>query len=143
MKHENAQTFRPKFRPIFRPILRPEFRPVIKICRHNFALGNVRRNALFCRLAFALFRAHLRSLTCFCVRPRLERPHLGAATFLQKDAGFQVARCEKLQGLAGWLQGSRIKNVRSFEMGLAGGGWRPAAPKIQQPFSPRTVFSYS
>ena len=31
--------FRPKFRPIFRPILRPEFRPVIKICRHNFALG--------------------------------------------------------------------------------------------------------
>ena len=36
--------FRPKFRPIFRPILRPEFRPVVKICRRNFALGNVRRN---------------------------------------------------------------------------------------------------
>ena len=36
--------FRPKFRPIFCPILCPEFRPVIKICRHNFALGNVRRN---------------------------------------------------------------------------------------------------
>ena len=33
-----------KFRPKFRPILRPEFRPVIKICRRNFALGNVRRN---------------------------------------------------------------------------------------------------
>ena len=38
--------FRPKFRPIFRPILRPEFRRVIKICRHNFALGNVRRKML-------------------------------------------------------------------------------------------------
>ena len=38
MKHENAQKCCPKFRPIFRPI----FRPVIKICRQNFALGNVR-----------------------------------------------------------------------------------------------------
>ena len=36
--------FRPKFRPIFAPTLRPEFRPVIKICRRNFALGNVRHN---------------------------------------------------------------------------------------------------
>ena len=35
--------FRPKFRPIFRPTLHPECRPLIKICRHNFALGNVRR----------------------------------------------------------------------------------------------------
>ena len=43
MKHENALKFRPKFRPILRPILRPEFRPVMKICRRNFALGNVRR----------------------------------------------------------------------------------------------------
>ena len=34
---------RPKFRPIFRPILRPGSHPVIKICRHNFALGNVSR----------------------------------------------------------------------------------------------------
>ena len=33
--------FRPKFRPIFRPTLRPGFRPVIKICRHDFALGNI------------------------------------------------------------------------------------------------------
>ena len=38
--------FRPKFRPIFRPTLRPGFRPVKKICRRNFALGNVRRNFL-------------------------------------------------------------------------------------------------
>ena len=37
------RNFRPKFHPIFRPILRPEFRPVIKMCSHNFALGNVRR----------------------------------------------------------------------------------------------------
>ena len=33
-----------KIRPNFRPILRPKFRLVIKICRHNFALGNVRRH---------------------------------------------------------------------------------------------------
>ena len=31
---------------------------------------------LFCALAFTLFCAPLRSFACFCVRPRLERPHL-------------------------------------------------------------------
>ena len=40
-----------KFRPIFRPILRPEFRPLIKICRHNFALGM--SGETFCQLAAA------------------------------------------------------------------------------------------
>ena len=33
--------------------------------------------------------------------------------------------------------------LRGFEKGLAGGGWRPTAPKIQQKLSPRIVFSYS
>ena len=32
---------------------------------------------------------------------------------------------------------------RGFEKGLAGGGWRPTAPKIQQTMSPRIVFSFS
>ena len=43
-----SRKFRPKFRPIFRPILRP----VKKICRHNFALGNVRRKV--CNFSKAL-----------------------------------------------------------------------------------------
>ena len=34
-------------------------------------------------------------------------------------------------------------NFRGFEKGLAEGGWRPTAPKIQQKLSPRVVFSYS
>ena len=38
------RNFRPKFRPVLRPALCPEFRPVKKICRRDFALGNVRRN---------------------------------------------------------------------------------------------------
>ena len=42
-----SDNVRPKFRSILRPILRPEFRPVIKICRHNFALGNVRRKTFW------------------------------------------------------------------------------------------------
>ena len=33
-----------KFRPKFRPILRQDLCPSHKICRRNFALGNVRRN---------------------------------------------------------------------------------------------------
>ena len=33
--------------------------------------------------------------------------------------------------------------LRGFERGLAGGGWRPTAPKIQQKFSPRIVCSPS
>ena len=32
---------------------------------------------------------------------------------------------------------------RGFEKGLAGGGWRPTTPKIQQNMFPRIVFSYS
>ena len=50
--------FRPKFRPVFRPILRPEFRPVIKICRHNFALGNVRRKKTSERIQHAPIEGH-------------------------------------------------------------------------------------
>ena len=48
---------------------------------HPFALfcALLRSFALFSGIAFALFRAHLRGLTCFCVRPRLERPRLGTA----------------------------------------------------------------
>ena len=49
-----------KVRPKFRPILRTIFCPVIKVCRHNFALGNVRRNV-------SVSKKHL------------EQPHLGTA----------------------------------------------------------------
>ena len=42
--------------------------------------------ALFCGLVLALICALLRTLACLCVRPRLERPHLGIAeNKTQKD----------------------------------------------------------
>ena len=37
----------------------------------------------------------------------------------------------------------KFGKFRGFEKGLAGGGWRPTAPKIQQKLSPGIVFSYS
>ena len=41
------------------------------------------------------------------------------------------------------LRLSGVFQIRGFEKGLAGGGWRPTAPKTQQKMYPRIVFSYS
>ena len=42
----SGQNFAHFFAQVFAEF-RPEFRPLIKICRHNFALGNVRRKTFF------------------------------------------------------------------------------------------------
>ena len=65
-----------------------------------------------------------------------------------QDFGGNSLRCEYMPRLYSHPRDHRsnylcIGFVRGFEKGLAGGGWRPRAPKIQQKNVPRIVFSYS
>ena len=43
-----------------------------------------------------------------------------------------------------WKESTQnLQKFRGFEKGLAGGGWRPTAPKIEPQWSTRIMFSYS
>ena len=76
---------------------------------HSFApFCTLLRSFADFRLAFALFCAHLRAFACFCVRPRLQRPHLGTSDNYTRccDSQSKIEKCKcKFNS---WLIDSKI-----------------------------------
>ena len=77
-----------------------------------------------------------------CVQPKSSVSHCWQRRCERQPCGSIVGGGGQSPGRVARGQRFMCDLLRGFEKGLAGGGWRPTVPKIQQEMPPRIMFSH-